>query len=65
MDLSIVLSRYNFADAEKLLSHRIRVVHNGIPDPCPDFDDIPPAPPAGGVSRRAKESLPGMFPPRR
>ena len=38
VDLSIVLSRYNFADAEKLLSHRIRVVNNGIPDPCPDFD---------------------------
>jgi glycosyltransferase involved in cell wall biosynthesis len=36
--LSIVLSRYNFADAEKLLSHHIRVVNNGIPDPCPDFD---------------------------
>lgn len=39
VDLSIVLSRYNFADAEKLLSHQIRVVNNGIPDPCPDFDD--------------------------
>lgn len=39
VDLSIVLSRYNFADAEKLLSHRIRVVNNGIPDPCPDFDE--------------------------
>jgi glycosyltransferase involved in cell wall biosynthesis len=38
VDLSIVLSRYNYADAEKLLSHQIRVVHNGIPDPCPDFD---------------------------
>jgi glycosyltransferase involved in cell wall biosynthesis len=38
VDLSLVLSRYNFADAEKLLSRRIRVVHNGIPDPCPDFD---------------------------
>jgi glycosyltransferase involved in cell wall biosynthesis len=38
VDLSIVLSRYNFADAEKLLSHRVRVVNNGIPDPCPDFD---------------------------
>ena len=38
VDLSLVLSRYNFADAEKLLSHEIRVVHNGIPDPCPDFD---------------------------
>ncbi len=38
VDLSIVLSRYNFADAEKLLSRQIRVVHNGIPDPCPDFE---------------------------
>ena len=41
--LSIVLSRYNFADAEKLLSGKICVVHNGIPDPCPEFDrDILP-----------------------
>jgi glycosyltransferase involved in cell wall biosynthesis len=39
VDLSMVLSRYNFADAEKLLSHRVQVVNNGIPDPCPDFDD--------------------------
>jgi glycosyltransferase involved in cell wall biosynthesis len=38
VDLSIVLSRYNFADAEKLLSRNIRVVNNGIPDPCPDFE---------------------------
>jgi len=38
VNLSIVLSRYNLADAEKLLSHRICVVNNGIPDPCPDFD---------------------------
>ncbi len=38
VDLSIVLSRYNFADAEKLLSHHIRVVSNGIPDPCADFE---------------------------
>jgi glycosyltransferase involved in cell wall biosynthesis len=38
VDLSLVLSRYNLADAEKLLSRRIRVVNNGIPDPCPDFD---------------------------
>jgi glycosyltransferase involved in cell wall biosynthesis len=36
-DLSIVLSRYNIADAEKLLPKRIGVVSNGIPDPCPDF----------------------------
>jgi glycosyltransferase involved in cell wall biosynthesis len=36
-DLSIVLSRYNVADAEKLLPRRVRVVSNGIPDPCPEF----------------------------
>lgn len=36
-DLSIVLSRYNRADAEKLFPKQIRVVNNGIPDPCPDF----------------------------
>jgi glycosyltransferase involved in cell wall biosynthesis len=36
-DLSIVLSRYNRADAEKLLPKQIRVVSNGIPDPCPEF----------------------------
>lgn len=36
-DLSIVLSRYNLADAEKLLPQSVRVVSNGIPDPCPDF----------------------------
>jgi len=40
VDLSIVLSRYNFADAEKLLSHKISVVNNGIPDPCPDFETV-------------------------
>src|SRR5258708_39781431 len=38
VDLSIVLSRFNFDDAEKLLSHQVRVVNNGIPDPCPDFE---------------------------
>ncbi len=37
VDLSIVLSRYNRADAEKLLPRQIRVVSNGIPDPCPNF----------------------------
>lgn len=36
-DLSIVISKYNVADAEKLLSQRIRNVDYGIPDPCPDF----------------------------
>jgi glycosyltransferase involved in cell wall biosynthesis len=38
VDLSIVLSRYNYADAEKLMSTNIQVVNNGIPDPCPDFE---------------------------
>ena len=38
VSLSIVLSRYNQADAAKLLSEKIRVVHNGIPDPCRDFE---------------------------
>jgi glycosyltransferase involved in cell wall biosynthesis len=38
VNLSIVLSRYNFADAQKFLSHQIAVVNNGIPDPCPDFE---------------------------
>ncbi len=37
VDLSIVLSRHNLADAEKLLPRRTCVVGNGIPDPCPDF----------------------------
>jgi glycosyltransferase involved in cell wall biosynthesis len=38
VELSIVLSRYNVADAEKLFSHRVCVVNNGIADPCPDFE---------------------------
>ena len=38
VDLSIVLSNYNRADAEKLFARKIQVVPNGIPDPCPDFE---------------------------
>jgi glycosyltransferase involved in cell wall biosynthesis len=42
-DLSIVLSSYNRADAEKIFSRHIAVVSNGIPDPCPAFSrDILP-----------------------
>lgn len=37
VDLSVVLSQYNCADAEKLFSRQIKVVSNGIPDPCPRF----------------------------
>jgi glycosyltransferase involved in cell wall biosynthesis len=36
-DLSIVISNYNVADAEKLRPKKISVVNNGIPDPCVDF----------------------------
>jgi glycosyltransferase involved in cell wall biosynthesis len=38
VDLSVVLSRYNRADAEKLFSRDVKIVSNGIPDPCSDFD---------------------------
>ncbi len=37
-DLCIVLSNYNRADAQKILPRQIRVVQNGIPDPCPEFE---------------------------
>jgi glycosyltransferase involved in cell wall biosynthesis len=35
--LSIVLSNYNRVDAEKIFSKTIKIVGNGIPDPCPHF----------------------------
>lgn len=38
VDLSVVLSNYNRADAEKLFPRRTTIVSNGIPDPFPDFD---------------------------
>ena len=37
-DLSIVLSSYNRPDAEKLFPRCVRIVGNGIPDPCPGFE---------------------------
>jgi glycosyltransferase involved in cell wall biosynthesis len=37
VDLSVILSQYNRADAEKIFSRQISVVNNGIPDPCPEF----------------------------
>lgn len=53
VDISIVLSRYNRADAEKLFPQRIRVVSNGIPDPCPAFErEILPRRKARLVARR-------------
>jgi glycosyltransferase involved in cell wall biosynthesis len=39
VNLSIVISRFNIADAEKLLSRHVCLVDNGIPDPCPGFDE--------------------------
>jgi glycosyltransferase involved in cell wall biosynthesis len=39
-DLSLVLSRYNQADAERLRPRRIAIVPNGIPDPCPGFTSL-------------------------
>ncbi len=36
-DLSIVLSNYGRADAEKLYPLRVAIVGNGLPDPCPEF----------------------------
>jgi glycosyltransferase involved in cell wall biosynthesis len=36
-DVSIVLATTNREDAAKLDPKRLRVVNNGIPDPCPDF----------------------------
>jgi glycosyltransferase involved in cell wall biosynthesis len=38
VDLSVILSQYNRADAEKIFSQQISVVNNGIPDPCPEFE---------------------------
>jgi len=38
VDLSIVLSRYNRADAEKLFPKKIEVVSNGITDPCAGYE---------------------------
>ena len=39
-DLSIVLSQYNQFNADKLWPHRIAIVPNGIPDPCPHFATV-------------------------
>jgi hypothetical protein len=53
VDLSIVLSKYNRADAEKLFSQRVRIVSNGIPDPCSRFaEEILPRRKARFAARR-------------
>lgn len=38
-ELSIVLGEFNRRDARQLGSQRVAVVPNGIPDPCPGFDE--------------------------
>lgn len=38
-DLSIVLTEYGRVDAEKLLPRRLAIIGNGLPDPCPEFND--------------------------
>jgi glycosyltransferase involved in cell wall biosynthesis len=37
-DLSIVKSQYGRRDAEAIGSRQVEVVYNGMPDPCPDFE---------------------------
>ena len=37
--LSVVISKYNVADAQKLFSRRVCQVNYGIPDPCPQFEE--------------------------
>jgi glycosyltransferase involved in cell wall biosynthesis len=37
-DLSLVLSDFNRLDAEKMLALRVEKLPNGIPDPCPGFE---------------------------
>ena len=36
--LSIVLSSFNRTDAERFRPRQIALVNNGIPDPCPDYE---------------------------
>jgi glycosyltransferase involved in cell wall biosynthesis len=38
--LSVVLSQFNRRDAELLAARACKIVPNGIPDPCPDFDKV-------------------------
>lgn len=52
-DLSLVLSDFNRLDAEKMLALRVEKVPNGIPDPCPEFEQkILPRRRARALARR-------------
>jgi glycosyltransferase involved in cell wall biosynthesis len=53
VDLSIVLSRNNLGDAEKLFARQIKIVGNGVPDPCPNFErEVLPRRKARAAARR-------------
>ncbi len=54
-DLSIVLRPYHRRDAEFLAAREIRVIPNGIPDPCPEFATtlLPRRRAAAALRRRA------------
>lgn len=59
--LSVVLSQFNRCDAELLRSERVEVVPNGIPDPCPRFEeDILPLRQAR-LAQRMSSSQPAEF----
>jgi hypothetical protein len=60
VDLAVVLSKFNQADAEIFRPRRVAVVHNGIPDPCPDFEQNirPLREAADAVLRTGKERAP-------
>jgi hypothetical protein len=60
VDLSIVLSRYNFADAEKLLSRHVRRrAATASPTPGPGFCGNHPAPAAARALPRRQKILKG------
>jgi len=53
----MVLTEYNRRDAELLKPKHIAVVPNGIPDPCPDFEEaILPV-----RRKRMEEGYPGVL----
>lgn len=59
-DLSIVLRPHHRRDAEFLAARAVRVVPNGLPDPCPDFASaLLPRRRAAAAARRRALSGPG------
>lgn len=64
-DLSIVLRPHHRPDAEFLAAREIRVIPNGIPDPCPDFASalLPRRRTAAAAWRHALSSQSGLREP--